>query len=343
MLWSAAEGEGTRLDKWARYSVIVVSPDDIGLEWEQHQYPDMAEKIRPDSIPDARKLLNQFKQRNPSPKVLIELYFFEADVASYPPDSPWWYRDQNGKTVEFWKGCRNMAVNDSNYIEHVVRRIKAVTQATDGQAGIFLDNLRFEPVEKAAWTNLLGKVRSRCGDIPILVNAGWDSDDLEWVAPFINGIMYEDSIAHTGDKNPEKFYTRVQSHWAKLREPHLSVNEVFGKRTDAAEMRRELVRTLVYTDAAFLYSDSTHGHRHNWWPEWNLRLGEALDPVQKPLPGKPAQRAFANGLAVWLPPDAGAPVEVNLRQAMRSWGTGEPIHVIHLAPGAGSLLVTEDP
>lgn len=343
MLWSAAAGEGPRLDKWARYSVIVVSPDDLGLEWEQHKYPGMAEKFRPDSIPNAQRLLGQLKQRNPATRVLVELYFFEADLKSYPPDSPWWYRDQNGKTVEFWKGCRNMAVDNPDYIEHVVKRIEAVAQATDGQAGIFLDNLRFAPWEKAAWTNLLGKVRTRCGDIPILVNSGWDSDDLEWVAPFINGIMYEDSIAHTEDKDPEKFYARVQSHWSKLREPRISVNEVFGKRTDAAKMRRELVRTLVYTDATFLYSDSTHGHHHNWWPEWNLRLGAALEPAQAPSPGKLAQRSFANLLVVWLPPDASAPTEVKLQKALRLWGSGDPITVFKLAPGEGAIFVQDIP
>lgn len=339
MLWSPAKGEGKPLDKWSRYSVIVVWPDEIGLEWEPHKYPDMAEKFRPESIPDARAFLGQLKQRNPAARVLMDLYYFEANVPDYPPDGPWWYRDEHGKTVEFWKGCRNMAIDNPDYIAHVVRRVEAVVQATDRQAGIFLDNLRFEPWEKAAWTNLLGQVRARCGNIPILVNAGWGSDDLDWVAPFINGIMYEDSVEHTADKDPEKFYGRVQSHWTKLREPRLSVNEAFGKRSDAQKMRRELVRTLVYTDAVFLYSDSTDGHNHNWWPEWNLPLGAALDVPQTPSPGKLAQRTFANGLVAWLPSDAKTPADVKLKQAMRLWGTGQPVSAITLTPGQGALLV----
>ena len=34
MLWSAAPVEGGKLDKWARYGVIVTSPGDLGFVWE---------------------------------------------------------------------------------------------------------------------------------------------------------------------------------------------------------------------------------------------------------------------------------------------------------------------
>jgi hypothetical protein len=232
-----------------------------------------------------------------------------------------------------------MAVDNPEYIEHVVRRIEAVVQATEGKAGIFLDNLRFEPAEKAAWANLLGQVRARCGEVPILVNSGWESDDLEWIAPLINGIMYEDSIAHTEDKNPERFYQRVESHWHLLREPRLSVNEVFGKRADQVKMRRELVRTLVYTDAALLYADSTYGHHHNWWPEWSLTLGKPVDAARKPKAGVLARRAFANGLVAWQPADAQAVVKLKWERPLRLWGVGEPVTSIELIPGQGAVLV----
>jgi len=339
MLWSPAKGEGKKMDKWARYSVIVTSPDDLGLEWKRHEFADLAEAFEPETIPAARKFLGQLQERSPATTVLVELYFFEADVKSYPPDSAWWFRDEKGKTVEFWKGCRNMAVNNPDYLEHVARRIEAVVRATDGKAGIFLDNLRFEPADKAAWTNLLGQVRARCGDVPILVNSGWDSDDLEWIAPFINGIMYEDSIAHTEDKNPEKFYQRVQAHWNLLREPRLSVNEVFGKRTNAALMRRELARTLVYTDAVFLYADSTHGHHHSWWPEWGAPLGVALQPVAHPSPGRLARREFSGGTVLCLPADAKNAEVIPLEGKTRADGEATSNRELTLQPGEGAILL----
>lgn len=269
MLWTTAAGTGSKADIWARYNIIVASPDDLGFEWEKKPFKDEAEAFQPDSLAEGRDFLGKIHAKNPDAIVLLKLYFFEADVNAYPPDSPWWFRDTQGRTVQFWKGCRNMAVDNPAYIEHIANRIEAVVKATEGRAGIFLDNLRFEKEAKAGWSSLLTRVRARCGDVPILVNAGWDSDDLDWVAPLVNGIMYEDSAAHTADKNPEGFYGRIQRRWQLCREPRVGINEKFGKRSDATTMRREWIRTLVYTDLNFLYADSTQGHKHNWWPEWS--------------------------------------------------------------------------
>ena len=78
-----------------------------------------------------------------------------------------------------------------------------MAKAVGASGGIYLDNLRFDPADKKAWTSLLTEVRKTCPDVPIVVNAGWDSDDLAWVCPLVNGIMYEDSVAHTKGKDTE--------------------------------------------------------------------------------------------------------------------------------------------
>jgi hypothetical protein len=341
MLWSTAARDGTKADKWARYGIIVASPDDLGFEWEQKPFKDEAEAFQPDTLAEGRNFLAKLRAKNPDAIVLCELYFFEADVNAYPPDSPWWFRDGQGRTVQFWKGCRNMAVDNPAYIEHIVKRIEAVVKATEGRAGIFLDNLRFEPEAKAGWTSLLTQVRARCCGVPILANAGWDSDDLDWVAPLINGIMYEDSAAHTEDKNPEKFYGRIQRHWQLCREPRVGINEKFGKRADATAMRREFLRTLVYTDLFFLYADSTHGHKHSWWPEWNAPLGRALMPPVPPSPGKLARRDFAGGTVLWLPADAKTAETIKLDAPLHRLGETDLLREITLQPGAGALLLKE--
>ncbi|HZP82062.1 MAG TPA: hypothetical protein VFB21_10515, partial [Chthonomonadaceae bacterium] len=197
MLWSPAAGQGEKWANWAKHGLIVTGVTGLGLQWAAQPHKDMAETLVPESIPAAREALEQIRKRNPQAVVLYEIYFFEADTDAYPPDSPWWFRDKDGHKVQFWKGCYNMDVSNPEYIGHIVRRIEAVYRALDGKAGVFLDNLRYDKQAKAGWTLLLRQVRERCGDIPILVNAGWDSDDLRWVAPWINGILYEDSVAHT--------------------------------------------------------------------------------------------------------------------------------------------------
>lgn len=341
MLWSTAAGAGTKADQWARYGIIVTSPGDLGFAWEKKPFKDEAEAFQPDTLADGRSVLGKLHAKNPDAVVLCELYFFEADVSAYPPDSPWWFRDRQGKPVQFWKGCRNMAVDHPAYLEHIVKRIAAVVKATEGRAGIFLDNLRSGKNEKAGWTSLLTKVRERCGNVPILVNAGWDSDDLDWVAPFINGIMYEDSVAHTEDNNPEKFYGRIQRQWQLCREPRVGLNEKFGQRDDAGAMQREWLRTLVYTDLFFLYADSTHGHNHSWWPEWSVPLGRALTSPAVPAPGRLARRDFAGGTALWLPADAVAAAIVKLDAPHHRFGQTQTVREITLQPGNGELLLKE--
>jgi hypothetical protein len=339
MLWSDAQGREERLTKWARYGVLVVGPDSLGLRWKRAAFKDMAEEFESSSIAMATQTLATLHQRNPAAIVLCEIYYFEADVNAYPPESPWWFRDKAGKKTSFWKGCNNMAVDNADYIEHVVRRIEAVHNALGTNGGVYLDNLRFDRTAKAGWIALLDKVRAQCGAMPLMVNAGWDSDNLEWIAPKLNGIMYEDSVAHTEDKNTEAFYGRIQRHWQLLQEPRLSLNEEFGQRTNEAAMLQELERTLVYTDLFFLYSDSTQNHAHSWWREWDEPLGRPSQPPATPQPGALARRRFTGGEVLWLPANASQPARVTLEQPMRRAGAQEVLRELELLPGRGALLV----
>ncbi len=341
MLWSPAEGAGEKVAKWARYGVVVTGTDGLGLRWEPNPHKDMAEKFVESSIPVARRNLEELARLNPHTIVLCELYYFEADADAYPADSPWWYRDKDGKRVEFWKGCYNMAVEDPGYVQHITRRIGALHKALGDKGGIFLDNLRFDASAKNGWTELLKAARQSCGDVPILVNAGWDSDDLRWVAPWINGIMYEDSVEHTADQDTERFYARINADWQLLREPRIGVNEAFGPRKDEQHMLREFIRTLAYTELYFIYSDSTYGHRHSWWPQWDALLGRALQPPAVPAPGKPARRDFAGGSVFWLPATANEPVSIKLETPMRPLAGGSAVDRVTLQPGSGAIMLRE--
>jgi hypothetical protein len=340
MLWSPAdELKGSRTERLARYGVSVVGVEALGLRWKRALHPDLAEALEPPTIETARKTLAQVLTANPRAIVCCELYFFEANRRSYPEDHPWWFRDKKGQKVSFWRGAFNMDVGNDAYVDHIARRIIAVHDALEGKAGIFLDNLRFDRTAKRGWMNLIQKVRAACPKIVILVNSGWSSTDLEWVAPLINGILYEDAIAHTEDHDTEAFYRRVAEHWNLLRAPRISVNEKFGARNDKASMFRELARTLVYTDAYFIYTDSTYGHRHSWRPEWDSPLGKALDPARTPEPGRLARRNFEGGTVAWLPATASAQVTIEFDTPHVSASGGSPARAFTLKPGTGLVLV----
>ncbi len=366
MLWSPASLPGKRprkpagdtqsaLANWARHSILVVGADDLDLAWTSNRWPDLSESFEPQSIIAARRKLDRLHQLNLRAVVLVELYFFEAEDKAYPPVSPWWQRDEKQKRERFWPGCWNMDLSNAEYIRHIAARIKAVCDAINPDpahpaAGIFLDNLRFEPAARAGWLSLLEQVRRDCGEVPILVNAGWDSAPLEWIAPQINGIMYEDAMVHVCDgkrkgdpvKDEAEFFGRVAASDRLVRQPSISINERFGKRTDVQRMMSAWIRTLVYTDVAYLYADSTQEHRHDWWPQWDAPLGAASDPPTAPTPGELARRRFAGGLVLWLPADAPAARTVELEAEMIPLGQSSPTRRVTLTPGTGTIVLRSE-
>jgi len=346
MFWSAADfrGEPDKPDKWANHAmhdVIVSGAYHLGFVWEWHKHHAMVEKMKTLQAVKGRMNLAKIHKLNPAAVVLIEVYFFEEDVKGYPPDHEWWLRDEKGNKLRFWPGTWRCDISNADYQDHVARRIAEVHKAAGGEAGIFLDNLRFEKDSKRAWVSLLTKVRRLCGDeMPILVNAGWDSDDLEWITPLVNGIQYEDAVNHSGKEDPEAFYKRIAQFEAMCRKPHCSVNEVYGKRSDEAAMRREFIRTLVYTNMAFLHADSTHGHKHKWFGLWDIDLGLPAGKPAVPARGTLARRAFEKGLVLWLPASAKAAETVKLDSEHTNAVTSKAMTEVKLQPGEGAVLVT---
>jgi hypothetical protein len=342
MLWSPADGIKDKWQNIAKHGVAVVGVDDIGLEWTQNQYSAMAETFDPESIAAARRNLSRIHELNPAALVLCEVYFFEETDGNYPPDSQWWLLDAKGQKKQFWPGDHMMDLSNADYIRHIAKRIGAVVKAAGGAAGIYLDNLRFEAADKKAWIALLNEVRKTCGEAPIVVNAGWDSDDLEWVCPLVNGIMYEDSVSYTKNKDTEGFYARIAGYEQMCRKPHLSINEKFGPIADETRMQKELLRTLVYTDMFYLYSKSTNGHNHKWFDAWSAPLGQAIDTPVKPAKNRHlATRTFAGGLVLWVPETSpGAATVTPPPGALRDFLTGRDVAVpLTLKPGEGAILV----
>ncbi len=356
MLWSAADRTGEKQRHrphqegfWqnvARHDVVLLGAGTLGLEWTHKKYHAMAESFTPKSLPAARENLARIKKLNPHAVVLVEVYFFEDAKDAYPPEHQWWLRDKKGDKKTFWPGTWRCDITSEEYINHVARRIAAVYQATGEKAGIFLDNVRLDEKSRTAWEKLLHKVRLTCGaDMPILVNAGWNSQGLLWLGRYVNGIMYEDSINHLPetDLSKESYYRRISMLDKTLRPPRISVNEVFGRRDDVATMRRELIRTLVYTDMSYLYSDSTHGHRHRWHELWDAPLGQARDDPQEPAVAKLARRDFAGGTVLWLPKSAKQSRTVKFDSPMLRCGDEERLEKIMLKPGHGEILLKPEP
>jgi hypothetical protein len=340
MLWSAADVREPRVANLARHDLIVVGIGTVGLRWTPHEFPAMSETIDPRSVAPARAYLKRIRARNPAAVVLCDVNFFEERKNGYPPDHAWWLRDRKGRKKTFWPGTWRMDLANAAYVSHVARRIAAVHEAGGGRVGVFLDNFRHDGPGVAAWRSLLGHVRLACGaKMPIVINAGRPGPALAHVASLINGAMYEDSVSHAPAGDTEAFYARIAAMDRLLTRPRISINEVFGKRSDRKRMVRELARTLVYTDMHFLYSDSTHGHRHAWYGLWDAPLGRAAGPPAVPHKGRLARREFAGGIVLWLPDSATGKETVGLERPMTDALTGKKVSAVALEPGSGSILL----
>ncbi len=336
MFWSPADVPSEPMANLARHDIIVLSIQTLDLHWTYAPWPALSQTIDQNSILAARANLLRIRSLNPNAIVCFEVYFFEDIHNHYPPSSPWWLRDEAGKRVQFWPGAYRMDLGRDDYVMHVARRIKAVHKAVP-QAGIFIDNVHMEG--KQGWLKLLNELRRDCPSLRVMVNAGWKSKDLEWIAPLVNGFQFEDAVSHVEDDDTEAYYARIAALDKLTLEPLMSVNEVYGPRRDTDRMRREYVRTLVYTDMAFLYADSTHGHKHEWYDLWEVDLGEAMEEIRTPTKAKLAARRFANGTAYWLPADASRNISIQLPQPMQRVRDGSIVRKLMLAPGDGEIVV----
>ena len=83
-----------------------------------------------------------------------------------------------------------MDLTSAEYVQHIARRIEAVVKATGGAAGIYLDNLRFEP---AALDVLFEQARG----LPALIHDG--AEDCLKAQP--KGLIAASNVADAFDRD----------------------------------------------------------------------------------------------------------------------------------------------
>jgi hypothetical protein len=126
-----------------------------------------------------------------------------------------------------------------------------------------------------------------------LVNAGWSSTDLEWVAPS------QRSCTRTRSPHPRPRHRGVLPAGRDVglvAGPGSASTEV--GRGDTTSMLRELCRTLVCTDAYFTIPTRRTATATPGGP--NRRALQGDRPRANPMPGQLARRGFARTVA-WLP------------------------------------------
>jgi hypothetical protein len=157
-------------------------------------------------------------------------------------------------------------------LEVLLKPLPLVNLATRlvGFDGVFYDNLR---LEKEPWLQVLKAVRAEVGDqFLILANVGYDVGNYDWLAPWLNGIMYESGWSHRRTEWDDCIH-KMQQTQALLRTPRVSVIERFEdirdragwpndalrgqeRPRDPAARRWSLCFALCLGDCYYLFSDS---------------------------------------------------------------------------------------
>jgi len=347
MFWAPVRGDRSP-SGYARHDLIVVSPGQIGMEPDAEP-SGLADGYTPESVEVGKRWLSEVRRENPGTIIFAAIDFYEYGDDALPEDHPWWLR-KNGEREQFWPGTHRMDWYNPDYRAHVVRQTLAAKAA--GFDGAFYDNLRDEP---EPWIKLLTAVREQAGeDFPIIANVGYATGEYQWVAPYLNGFMYESGWSHRRAGDWDECIAAFQKNQELHRRPTYSIIERFETIRDRAgwpndprkgqpiprdpQARRwTMCYALTIGDFYYLFSDST-SHQHDWYPEYDVKIGFPKKPGER-VNAFVWQREYDKALVVVNLPGAPGAHEVELDREAKDSLTGETGRHFTIPPGDGRILV----
>jgi hypothetical protein len=354
--WATIRGDRSPMG-YAKHDLIMVSVDAIGLEWDKEPSV-LSTAFKPESIPVARERVAEWKRLNPNAIVLGDLSFYELNEHALPEDHPWWLR-KDGKREQFWPGTYRMDWYNKEYQQSVIAKTIALYH-TGVVDGVFYDNLR---EEQEPWLAVMKAVREVAGDdFLIQANCGYDIGSYDWLAPYMNGVMYESGWSHPArsrwmpDETWDDRIAKMRRTESLLRKPTISFIERFeevrdhagwpndpqkGKERprDPAARHWTMCYALIVGDFYYLFSDST-SHRHDWYPEYDVKIGFPKAAGER-VNAHVWRRQYDKALVVMNLPDATEPYRVTLDKPARDSFTGETGKEFTVPPGDGRVLVWE--
>jgi hypothetical protein len=355
MAWAPVRGDRS-LASMAKHDMIMTSPRAFGLESDQEPWI-LAKGFKPQSIEVARARVAELRRLNPTAVILGDLSFYEMRERALPEDHPWWLR-KDGKREQFWPGTYRMDWYNPEY-QQVVINMTIALYRTGLVDGVFYDNLR---VEKKPWLAVIKGVRDAVGDdFLITANVGYDIGSYDWLAPYMNGFMYESGWSHDRSawRPNETWDDRIrmmQQTEKLLRKPTVSFIERFEAVRDQAGWPNDPLKgqpiqrdpaarhwtmcyALIIGDFYYLFSDST-SHQHDWYPEYDLKIGLPAGAGER-IDSHVWRRPYEKALVVMNLPGAEEPYPLQLDRSARDSLSGEVGERFSIPPGDGRILVYE--
>jgi len=346
MMWSPIRGDNS-IKSIAKHDLILLGSGGLGLKYNREPVG-FADGFTPESIESAKQKIAQIRQINPYAIIFSELYFYEWSDQWLPEDHQWWLR-VNDERKQFWPGTYRMNWYDPEYRHHVVKWTMSLKET--GIDGVFFDNIRNEP---EPWIDFLKELRKAIGDdFLILANAGYAVGEYDFVAPYMNGIMYESGWSHKRTEWDETIQ-KMRNTEKLLRSPKISVIERFeeirdyagwpgdskrGQRPepDPSARRWSLCYALIIGDYYYLFSDNT-SHRHDWYPEYDVKIGQPLE-AGKRINTHVWQRRYENAFVIMNLPGAKESYTIKLQSPAKDSLTGEINDSFVVPAGDGRVII----
>jgi hypothetical protein len=345
MMWASIRNDRT-MKGLAQHDLIMISPGRLGMKYNQNP-AGLSDGFTAESVQEGRKRLAELRELNPRAIVIADIPFYEYNDSWLPEEHAWWLR-KDGKRQQFWPGTHRMDWYNADYRKKVARQTAACKEA--GFDGVFYDNLR---QEKEPWIEFLKEVRAQAGDSFLLMaNCGYDVGGFDWIAPWLNGIMYESGWSHKRTEWDDCI-RKMRHTETLLRQPRVSIIERFeniddhagwpndakkGKEAprDPAARHWSLCYALIVGDFYYLFSDST-SHQHDWYPEYDVKIGQpTADPVR--VSSHVWKRQYDQATVIVNLPGASEPYEVKLEKAAQDTLTSENGTQFSIPPGEGRIL-----
>ena len=274
-----------------------------------------------------------YLEQNPTMVFLHGLSVIWNELDSFPEDSPYWLRDENGEIqVEYgWLGL--MDINHLGWQQEMID-IAATIDQCGLYDGIFIDGW-------SEWHNerrgqlpgqvaILKGIRERVRD-DFLIMVNTNDNQAPASAPYINGLFMETGFPEnrSAPEDIEHELTEVENtlKWAEttLLEPRITGLEGSNYRHEPPDNPKNMRWMRATTTLALTFSNGYVAFPLRggpWYDFWNADLGRPVGETLQLYENRPGLyiREFTNGWAVYN--HSGAAQIVTLPEEVRSVASG---------------------
>lgn len=274
-----------------------------------------------------------YLQRNPTMVFLAGIPVKWNHLDTFPEDSPYWLRDENGEIMPAWDmGLMNL--NHPGWQQWVIDRAVAIDRC-GLYDGIFIDGW----AEYATKRNgtfpgqiaILKGIRERVRD-NFLIMVNTNAHESPASAEYINGLFME-TVFPYHERRPdvlERRLTKIENtlKWAEstVREPRINAlegrhdyNEPLDSPRNTQWMRAITTLSLTFSNGYSVFPNQKGKH---WYNFWDADLGRPVGNTLQLYEDRPGLyiREFTNGWAVYN--HSGSAQLVTLPEEVQSAATG---------------------